>query len=134
MSFSLTGPLTFLTIVREVSSKNSTRTWVTPPREPVLPKTLMTLAKVTGVLLSILTVLELMELVCFLNKRIKNIKLINMKTVYYIPMQLLTYRNMPTLLEVVQTEVKKKKVDEVGDGRPGEILKKLPKKKSCVDS
>lgn len=43
-------------------------------------------------------------------------------------MQLLTYRNMPTLLEVVQTEVKKK-VDEVGDGRPGEILKKLPKKK-----
>lgn len=57
-----------------------------------------------------------------------------MKTVYYIPMQLLTYRNMPTLLEVVQTEVKKKKVDEVGDGRPGEILKKLPKKKSCVDS
>lgn len=55
-----------------------------------------------------------------------------MKTVYYIPMQLLTYRNMPTLLEVVQTEVKK--VDEVGDGRPGEILKKLPKKKSCVDS
>ena len=110
MSFSLTGPLTFLTIVREVSSKNSTRTWVTPPREPVLPKTLMTLAKVTGVLLSILTVLELMELVCFLNKRMKNIKLINMKTVYYIPMQLLTYRNMPTLLEVVQTEVKKKKL------------------------
>lgn len=33
-----------------------------------------------------------------------------MKTVYYIPMQLLTYRNMPTLLEVVQTEVKKKKL------------------------
>ena len=52
MSFSLTGPLTFLTMVLEESSTNSTRTWVTPPLEPVLPNTLMTLAKVTGVLVS----------------------------------------------------------------------------------
>lgn len=50
MSFSLTGPLTFLTMVLEVSSKNSTLTWVTPPLEPVLPRTLITFAKVTGVL------------------------------------------------------------------------------------
>lgn len=52
MSFSLTGPLTFLTMVLEESSKNSTLTWVTPPLEPVLPRTLITLAKVTGVLVS----------------------------------------------------------------------------------
>lgn len=50
MSFSLTGPLTFLTIVLEVSSRNSTLTWVTPPLEPVLPRTLITFAKITGVL------------------------------------------------------------------------------------
>lgn len=49
ISFSLTGPLTFLTIVLDESSKNSTLTWVTPPLEPVLPKTLITFAKVTGV-------------------------------------------------------------------------------------
>ena len=30
------GPLTFLMMERVVSSMNSTRTWVTPPREPVL--------------------------------------------------------------------------------------------------
>lgn len=41
-------------MVLEVSSKNSTLTWVTPPLEPVLPRTLMTLAKVTGVFESIL--------------------------------------------------------------------------------
>lgn len=56
MSFSLTGPLTFLTMVLEVSSKNSTLTWVTPPLEPVLPNTLITLAKVTGVLVSMLSI------------------------------------------------------------------------------
>lgn len=39
-------------MVLEASSKNSTLTWVTPPLEPVLPKTLITLAKVTGVLAS----------------------------------------------------------------------------------
>lgn len=37
MSSSLTGPLTFRTIDRVVSSMNSTRTWVTPPRDPVRP-------------------------------------------------------------------------------------------------
>lgn len=36
MSFSLTGPLTLRIIERVVSSMNSTRTCVTPPREPVL--------------------------------------------------------------------------------------------------
>ena len=39
MSFSFTGPLTFRMSCRCESSKNSTRTWVTPPREPVLPRT-----------------------------------------------------------------------------------------------
>lgn len=39
MSLTLTGPLTFRMIDREVSSMNSTRTWVTPPREPVRPRT-----------------------------------------------------------------------------------------------
>ena len=53
MSFSFTGPFTFLTMLREVSSKNSTLTWVTPPREPVLPITLITLANVTGVFVSL---------------------------------------------------------------------------------
>jgi hypothetical protein len=32
------------------SSMNSTRTWVTPPREPVRPRTFVTLASLTGVL------------------------------------------------------------------------------------
>lgn len=54
MSFSRTGPLTLRTIDLEVSSMNSTRTWVTPPLEPVLPRTLMTLASLTGVLVSLL--------------------------------------------------------------------------------
>ena len=39
ISSSRTGPLTFRMIVRVVSSMNSTRTWVTPPREPVRPRT-----------------------------------------------------------------------------------------------
>ncbi len=39
-------------MVLEVSSKNSTLTWVTPPLEPVLPRTLITFASVTGVLVS----------------------------------------------------------------------------------
>lgn len=39
MSSSRTGPLTFRMIVRVVSSMNSTRTWVTPPRDPVRPRT-----------------------------------------------------------------------------------------------
>lgn len=39
MSFSLTGPFTLRMIVRVTSSMNSTRTWVTPPREPVRPST-----------------------------------------------------------------------------------------------
>jgi hypothetical protein len=34
MSFSRTGPLTLRMMDREASSMNSTRTWVTPPREP----------------------------------------------------------------------------------------------------
>lgn len=50
ISLSLTGPLTLRMIEREESSMNSTRTWVTPPREPVLPRTLTTLASLTGVL------------------------------------------------------------------------------------
>lgn len=39
MSLTRTGPLTLRMIEREVSSMNSTRTWVTPPREPVRPRT-----------------------------------------------------------------------------------------------
>ena len=39
ISFSFTGPLTFRISCRCESSKNSTRTWVTPPRDPVLPRT-----------------------------------------------------------------------------------------------
>ena len=78
MSFSRTGPLTFLLrrngqsaacsarpkraalrhaassahlmMERVESSMNSTRTWVTPPREPVRPRTLTTLASLTWVL------------------------------------------------------------------------------------
>lgn len=50
MSSSLTGPLTFRMMDREVSSRNSTRTWVTPPRDPVRPRTLMTRASLTGTL------------------------------------------------------------------------------------
>ncbi|KAI8835585.1 hypothetical protein BJ741DRAFT_607300, partial [Chytriomyces cf. hyalinus JEL632] len=44
MSPSRTGPLTLRTIEREWSSMNSTRTWVTPPRDPVRPRTLVTRA------------------------------------------------------------------------------------------
>jgi hypothetical protein len=50
MSSSRTGPLTLRMIDRDVSSMNSTRTWVTPPREPVRPRTLMTRASLTGCL------------------------------------------------------------------------------------
>ena len=39
MSFSRTGPFTLRMIVRLGSSMNSTRTCVTPPREPVRPRT-----------------------------------------------------------------------------------------------
>lgn len=39
-------------MVLDESSMNSTLTWVTPPLEPVLPKTFLTLANVTGVLVS----------------------------------------------------------------------------------
>jgi len=39
MSLTRTGPLTLRMIDRDVSSMNSTRTWVTPPREPVRPRT-----------------------------------------------------------------------------------------------
>lgn len=39
MSLTRTGPLTFRMMDRDVSSMNSTRTWVTPPREPVRPRT-----------------------------------------------------------------------------------------------
>lgn len=42
ISFSRTGPLTLRMMLREVSSMNSTRTWITPPREPVRPSTLVT--------------------------------------------------------------------------------------------
>ena len=55
MSFSRTGPLTFLTIERVESSMNSTRTWVTPPREPVRPRTLTTLASLTGTLFEVVS-------------------------------------------------------------------------------
>ena len=44
ISPSLTGPLTFLIKVRDLSSINSTFTCVTPPRDPVLPIILETLA------------------------------------------------------------------------------------------
>jgi hypothetical protein len=47
MSSSLTGPLTLRMMVRDWSSMNSTRHWVTPPREPVRPKILMTRASLT---------------------------------------------------------------------------------------
>lgn len=39
MSLTRTGPLTFRMMDRLESSMNSTRTWVTPPREPVRPRT-----------------------------------------------------------------------------------------------
>lgn len=53
ISPSLTGPLTFLTMERPVpvpasASINSTRTWVTLPVFPVRPRTLLTLASLTG--------------------------------------------------------------------------------------
>lgn len=45
---SLTGPLTFLMIDRVGSSRNSTLTWITFPVFPVLPRTRLTLASLTG--------------------------------------------------------------------------------------
>ena len=42
MSSCLTGPLTLRMMDRRVSSMNSTRTWMIPPREPVRPRTLVT--------------------------------------------------------------------------------------------
>ena len=48
MSPSRTGPLTFRTMVRFRSSRNSTRTWVTLPVLPVRPRTRFTLASLTG--------------------------------------------------------------------------------------
>ena len=53
ISPSLTGPLTLRTIERPVpvpasASMNSTRTWVTLPVLPVRPRTLLTLASLTG--------------------------------------------------------------------------------------
>ena len=45
---SLTGPFTLRIIDRFGSSKNSTRTWVTFPVLPVLPRTLLTFASFTG--------------------------------------------------------------------------------------
>ena len=56
MSPSRTGPLTFLMIWRFCSPKNSTRTWVHCPWDPVRPRILMTRAKVTD--LSMLVVLQ----------------------------------------------------------------------------
>merc|ERR1719258_569686 len=53
MSSSRTGPLTLRIMLRVVSSMNSTRTWVTPPREPVRPRTLTTLASVRMALLQV---------------------------------------------------------------------------------
>jgi len=52
MSFSRTGPLTLRMIERVVSSMNSTRTCVTPPREPVLPRTRVTLTSLIGCLVA----------------------------------------------------------------------------------
>jgi len=48
MSSTFTGPFTFRMMLRLVSSINSTRTCVTPPREPVRPRTLVTLTSLTG--------------------------------------------------------------------------------------
>lgn len=45
MSSSLQGPLTLRMMLRVLSSIISTRTWVTPPREPVRPRTLTTCAR-----------------------------------------------------------------------------------------
>lgn len=49
MSFSRTGPFTLRMMDRVESSMNSTRTWVTPPLLPVLPRTLTTFASLTWV-------------------------------------------------------------------------------------
>nr|AFK46080.1 unknown [Medicago truncatula] len=49
MSSSRTGPLTFRMMDRDWSSMNSTRTCVTPPREPVRPRTLVTLTSLAVV-------------------------------------------------------------------------------------
>jgi len=48
MSSTFTGPLTFRMMLRLVSSMNSTLTCVTPPREPVRPRTRVTLTSLTG--------------------------------------------------------------------------------------
>lgn len=45
---SRTGPLTLRMMERLASSRNSTRTWVIPPREPVRPMILETLPSLTG--------------------------------------------------------------------------------------
>ena len=58
MSPSRTGPLTFLMIWRFCSPKNSTRTWVHCPWDPVRPRILMTRAKVTEAFLSMFVVLQ----------------------------------------------------------------------------
>jgi len=52
ISSTLTGPLTFRIMLRLVSSMNSTLTCVTPPRDPVRPRTLVTLTSLTGTLLA----------------------------------------------------------------------------------
>lgn len=43
-----TGPLTLRMMERLEGSMNSTRTWVTPPRDPVFPSTFTTLASFAG--------------------------------------------------------------------------------------
>ena len=48
ISPSLTGPLTLRMMRRFWSSRNLTRTWVTCPRDPVLPMTLTTIASFRG--------------------------------------------------------------------------------------
>jgi len=48
--FFVPGPLTLRIMLLVVSSMNSTLTWVTPPREPVRPKTRVTFTSLTGTL------------------------------------------------------------------------------------
>jgi hypothetical protein len=50
--------LTFRMIERDWSSMNSTRTCVTPPLEPVRPRTLVTLASLTGWAFMVMTFLD----------------------------------------------------------------------------
>lgn len=42
------GPLTFRMMLRVVSSMNSTRTWVTPPREPVSGQNVCSIGALSG--------------------------------------------------------------------------------------